>query len=448
MRTHSSRTATALILINDPHHTDGTRWQLRIEEHGTLHIPALDVELIAQQIPAEEAAQLAQMLALAATTDDHPIPDAAGHKPWDEYSDAAGNLRHSPAVSGATTRPAPVPDASRGTDQGTADIPAAHAGEDRADSVLTVAKSVLPLLPDTYLDQTATTQADLDALAPPVDQATRAQVESIDPELDRDLAAWHDTACTQPKVRLLGPVTVTAQGSLPQRNPRLLWNTEIVAYLATRPGGVSVETYGTALWPDDPDIASKTKPRQSISIVRQWLGINQRTGREHLPKGVGAGLANPYRLEDVLVDAELFRRLRLRGTARGADGIADLQAALDLVAGGPFSGRRPEGYRWLADDALDHIYAGMIVDVAHIVATHHLAAGEPELAASAAHIALKAGSSEDVPLLDLVAACDAQGNRAEADAYIKRILANHDAEVEEDLPPRTAEILHRRQWLR
>ena len=38
-------------------------------------------------------------------------------------------------------------------------------------------------------------------------------------------------------------------------------------------------------------------------------------------------------------------------------------------------------------------------------------------------------------------------NRAEAAAYIKRILANHDAEVEEDLPPRTAEILHRRQWL-
>ena len=121
---------------------------------------------------------------------------------------------------------------------------------------------VLALPPDIYLDQTATTQADLDALAPHVDAAIRAQVESIDPELDRDLAAWHDPACTQPKVRLLGPVTVTAQGSLPQRNPRLLWNTEIVAYLATRPGGVSVETYGTDLWPDDPNIASKTKARQ------------------------------------------------------------------------------------------------------------------------------------------------------------------------------------------
>jgi nucleoid-associated protein YgaU len=447
MRTHSSRTTTALILINDPHRTDGTRWQLRIDEHGTLHIPALDVELIAQQIPADEAAQLAQMLALAANTEDHPVPDAQGDKPWDEYSDATGNLRHSQTES-ATAPPAPLPDADRGTELTGASIAAEDSAEHEVKSASSVPKSLLPLSPQTYLDQTATTEADLDALAPHVDQATRAQVVSIDPELDHDLAAWHDPACTRPKVRLLGPVTVTAQGSLPQRNPRLLWNTEIVAYLATRPSGVSVETYGTDMWPDDPNIASKTKPRQSISIVRQWLGINQRTGREHLPKGIGAGLANPYRLEDVLVDAELFRRLRLRGTARGADGIPDLQAALDLVAGVPFSHRRPEGYRWLADNALDHIYAGMIVDVAHIVATHHLAAGEPELAASAAHIALKAGSSEDVPLLDLVAACDAQDNRAEADAYIKRILANHDAEVEEDLPPRTAEILHRRQWLR
>ena len=113
----------------------------------------------------------------------------------------------------------------------------------------------------------------------------------------------------------------------------------------------------------------------------------------------------------------------------------------------PFTDRRPEGYGWLAANPLDHVYAGMIVDVAHIVATHHLAAGEPDLTVSAAQVALKAGSTEDVPLLDLVAACDAQDNRAAAAAYIKRILANHDAEVEEDLPPRTAEILHRRQWL-
>ena len=439
MRAQRSRTAVALVLADDPDHAEAARWHLTIDEHGTLRIPALGVELIAQQIPAEEAAQLAQMLALAATTEDRPVPDADGDQPWDDYSDAAGNMRHSLAVTIPPAAPAPA--SQNGGNA--ADIPALHL----ADSAPRATHSVLPLSAQTYLEQTATTKPDLDALAPHVDDATRARVESIDPELDRDLADWYDPACTRPKVRLLGPVTVTAQGSLPQRNPRVLWNTEIVAYLATRPGGVSVERYGTDMWPDDPDIASKTKARQSISVVRHWLGVNEQTGQEYLPKGVVAGLPSPYRLEDALVDAELFRRLRLRGTARGADGIADLRVALDLILGVPFSERRPEGYGWLAENPLDHIYAGMIVDVAHIVATHHLGAGEPELAVSAAQVALRAGSSEDVPLLDLVAACDAQDNHAEADAYIKRILANHDAEVEEDLPPRTAEVLHRRQWL-
>ena len=52
----------------------------------------------------------------------------------------------------------------------------------------------------------------------------------------------------------------------------------------------------------------------------------------------------------------------------------------------PFSERRAEGYSWLADNPLHHIYAAAIVDVAHTVATHHLTAGEPERAAAAAQI--------------------------------------------------------------
>jgi hypothetical protein len=438
LQAQRSRTAVAVVLT-DPAHAEATRWQLTVDDRGTLHIPALGVQLIAQQIPAEEAAQLAQILALAATTEDRPVPEAGGAMPWDEYADAAGGLRR--AVSG-TAAAHPTSGGAAPVSYGAAHVAALHLAESAPWT-----NSVLPLSAQTYLEQTATTKEDLESLAPAVDEQTRRQVEDIDPDLNRDLAAWNDPDCTQPKVTLLGPVTVAAQGTLPQRNPRLLWNTEIVAYLATRPSGVSADQYGMDMWPDDADIAGKTKVRQSISIVRQWLGINQHTGREHLPKGLVAGVASPYRLEGMLVDAELFRRLRLRGVARGADGITDLRAALDLVKGPPFSDRRPDGYGWLAENPLDHIYAGTIVDVAHIVATHHLAAGEPENAVAAAQVALRAGSSEDVPLLDLVAACDAQDNRAEADAYVKRILANHDAEVEEDLPPRTAEILFRRQWI-
>jgi hypothetical protein len=149
----------------------------------------------------------------------------------------------------------------------------------------------------------------------------------------------------------------------------------------------------------------------------------------------------------MLVDADLFQRLRLRGVARGPDGIADLQAALALVTGIPFDQHRPGGYAWLAETPLDHEYTAMIVDVAHVVATHHLAAGDADAADAAARVAILAGTSDDVALLDLVAVCDARGHHAEAEQVIRRIMNNHDADVEEDLPPRTAEILYRRQWL-
>lgn len=271
-------------------------------------------------------------------------------------------------------------------------------------------------------------------------------MESAVGDLDADLAEWYDEKTVRPRVSLLGPVLVRAQGDLPQRNPRLEWHTEVVAYLATRPSGVSSEEYGTALWPNDPEVVGKSKVRQSVMIVRKWLGKNPATGLDYLPSAMAPGFAS-YRIQGALIDAELFRRLRLRGLARGADGIEDLWSALRLVTGEPFSERRKEGYAWLADNPLHHIYSAMIVDVAHTVATYYLGAGEPERAAEAAQIALDAGSTEDVPLLDKVAACDAQDLRSEAEAFVKRILTNHDAEIEEDLPPRTAEVLMRRQWI-
>lgn len=440
MEQQRSRSTVALVLTDAPGHADAARWKLTVDESGMLNIPALGVKLIAQQIPADEAAQLAQMLAMAAVVDDRPVPPAHGDKPWDEHADACGSLRVDPSRSTRRQQPTPA---------GADDVQ----GLDLADTSPCTTDSVLPLSARTYLDRAATTEQDLQALAPATDEGIRNEVEVADPDLDADLADWADPSCPRPKLTLLGPVEVRAQGALPERNPRRQFYTEIVAYLATRPGGVTSERYATAIWPHESDVVGKTKVRQSISIVRAWLGANPATGAEYLPSGVTAGGVGRYRIDDVLIDAELFRRLRVRGLARGADGIADLRAALDLVTGQPFdlpASRQgaPGGYSWLVEEnsRLDHEYAAMIVDVAHTVATHHLVAGEPELAAAAAQVALKAGSYEDVPLLDLVAACDAQDNRAEADAYVARILANHDAEVEEDLPPRTAEILFRRQW--
>jgi hypothetical protein len=448
MRSQHTRMAVALVLSDDPDHADATTWRLTIGEDGTLHVPALGLDLRAQQIPADEAAELAQRLALAARPGDEPMPRSAGTHPWDKYSDAAGALclpdGETPAAGeGRSDTAGSVDDTPAGWG-GAADIPALHL----ADLSPWMTTSVLPLSRETYLEQTATTEEDLDALAPETNDEIREEVESIVGALDADLAEWYDERTVRPRVSVLGPVTVRGQGPLPARNPRTQWHIEIVAYLATRPSGVSSEQYATELWPNDPDpdLASKSKVRQSMMIVRKWLGKNPETGIEYIPPAMAPGYAS-YRLEGALLDAELFRRLRLRGLARGKDGIEDLWAALRLVTGEPFSKRRTEGYAWLADNPLNHIYAAMIVDVAHTVATHHLAAGEPDRAAEAAQVALDAGSKEDVPLLDQVAACDAQDKRLEANEFIQRILANHDAEVEEDLPPRTAEVLRRRQWL-
>ena len=136
--------------------------------------------------------------------------------------------------------------------------------------------------------------------------------------------------------------------------------------------------------------------------------------------------------------------------------IDDLWRALDLVQGRPFADiparreKAPGGYVWLteANQRLDFEYSAMIVDTAHTVATHHFGAGEPHRAATAAQVALRGGTYEDVPLLDLVQACLAQEKEAEAESYVRQLLANSAVEREEDLQPRTAEVLFRlrRRW--
>ena len=178
----------------------------------------------------------------------------------------------------------------------------------------------------------ATTAEDLDALAPPVpaESARRGGDGGQRPGPGPGGVA--------------GPGGPAAEGH-PARGARgaRRWAAVLgvqrrgVAYLATHAGGVGIERYASDLWPEDPPWCEhtrvKSKVRTSISQVRKLLGINPRTGTDYLPRNAGAPGA-AYRLDgDVLVDADLFRRLRVRGLARGADGITDLWAALDLVHG-------------------------------------------------------------------------------------------------------------------
>jgi hypothetical protein len=106
MKTQHARASVALVLADYPDRADDARWQITIDHAGTLTIPALGLELIAQQIPAEEAAPLAQMLAWAAVCEDEPIPPAHGDQPWDTYADACGGLIVAADSTPAEQRPA------------------------------------------------------------------------------------------------------------------------------------------------------------------------------------------------------------------------------------------------------------------------------------------------------------------------------------------------------
>jgi hypothetical protein len=412
-----------------------------------------------------------QVLAAHAGTADAAMTPARGQAPWDAFCDAAGaplpelTLSDEAApqagssaltvvaarvgVDGDSGTPANSGTASPGTGdpagQGTGtDRPPEH----RRPS--TVGLSVLSQPATRLLTVSASTARDVAVLAPQVHDRIRRLVGQADPGLDDDLVAWHEQATHRPRLSVLGPIRVRAAGHLPSPRPRLAWHTEVLSYLGAHPRGVTTEQFGTDLWPDDPDILTKPKLRQAIHVVRDWLGTNPHTGRAYLPRTPPGAGGTLFRVEELLSDGELFRRLRLRGVTHGPQGIHDLETALTLVTGPPYdpAQRRRDGYSWLIDTPVDAEYTAMIIDVAHLVATHHLAAGRPDLAAAAAHVSLSAGSRDDIPLLDLVAACDSGGNHGEAHHWIQQILTAHDADIEEDLPPRTAEILHRRRWHR
>jgi LysM repeat protein len=416
------RLTVAVVLAAAPAAPEVTRWHLQVDAAGVLSVPALELELVAEQLPSCEAAQMAQLLAAAAVEQDEPMPPAQGDQAWQSFTDVAGNLR--PQVSTTGSEPA---------------LRVAGTWPARPNSIL-------PLPAGQYAATAATTEQDVAMLAPGVSEQVQAQLAGADPTLDADLAAWWDPVSTQVKLRLLGPLQVWAAG-LDPAPPGLPQKVEAIAYLATRNTGASAAQCRADLWPADQSDKPTSKVRNLLHSTRSWLGVNPQTGREYVPSNPGEGRGGQYLIQGLVIDAELFRRLRLRALARGAAGLDDLRAALDLVTGLPFEQRRPGGYGWVANTGLDYTYIGMIADVAHLLATHHLAAGEPEPAAAAAQVALMAGSAADEVLLDLVAACHAQGDEDGGDGYVSKIMRNHAADTEEDIPTRTYEILLRHHWL-
>ena len=221
------------------------------------------------------------------------------------------------------------------------------------------------------------------------------------------MTAWFSDRCDRPRLTLLGPVGVRAHGApISKRKP---YYTELLTYLATRPHGATPEEVADAFSITGPRV------RNDVKVVRDWLGINPRTGRKHLPDARDTAAAQDrgigvYQIEDLLIDADLFRRLRVRGETRGPHGITDLRRALSLVTGQPFDQLRPGGWTWMFEgDRLDQHLLCAVVDVAHLVTTHALHQGDLPVARAAAELAALAAPYEEIPRLDLAAVAAAQG---------------------------------------
>ncbi|WP_404351751.1 LysM peptidoglycan-binding domain-containing protein [Phycicoccus jejuensis] len=413
---HAGHTATSVVLRGHRNNAPGT--VLEISADGRLRLPAAGLDLMAVGLTSDEAQGCAALLAASESVDEVPVPvDQSATQGWQALADEAGALRAEHALP--RTDPAGPHEPSR---------------------------SLLEADDETYLAVAATTSTDLQTLAPRVPETTRTQVEDADPTLDEDLAMWFHQDCALPRLYLLGPVRATTRGKpLTKRKPYL---TEMLAFIALRRhGATSAEVAQTFS-------ITKAKARDYVNTIRDWLGINPRTGQPHLPDARLAPAAairdTPvYQVLDLLTDADLFRRLRVRGTARGgAAGVEDLKRALSLVGGRPFDypleREAGGGWAWLLEgDRPDEQLLVGIVDVAHVVTVHALAAGDLSGARLAAETAIAVAPHEEIARLDMAAVAAAEGNAAEAQRIVRDEVCNRtdDEGVPPELAARTTEIL-------
>lgn len=418
--THPGGTGTVAILTGDPTGTRGV--QVSLTEQGRLVIADLGLDLAAVGLTSDEARGCALLLAHAGKLTDAPMP-TEGDDGWRANSDAAGALRDDFVLP-------------RDTDPDTLDE---------------IADSLLPLADADLVAELPATEEDLQTLAPLVPVHVRTRVEASDDQLDADLAAWYDPDTDRPRIHLLGPVraTVGPGRSSEAAEKRTAFYTELASFLALHPSGVTMDQVTDAFLADDMQM------RKHLSVLRTWFGTDPTTGQPYLPaahhspggktRGVGV-----YQLMGVLVDIDLFRRLRVRGEARASDGLADLQAALSLVEGEPFTGLRNGGWRWLDEGTRhDHHMVCAVVDVAHAVTLAALHHGDLPAARTAAEIGILAAPYEDTPHVDLAAVIAREGDPDAAQRLIDDQICNRteDGEAPDDLPDRTDHLIRDRRWL-
>ena len=166
-----------------------------------------------------------------------------------------------------------------------------------------------------------------------------------------------------------------------------------------------------------------------MSSLRGWLG----------PAGDGEPYVGLYTLHpDVRCDWWEFATLAKRGFAAGVDGLADLEAALRLVRGRPFSGVRPRTYAW-SEVLVQNDITPAVRDVADAVAGIRLAAGDPAGARAAAAIGLLADPVSEQLLRSALRAAHLRGDDHDITELVDRLDRINDELGDND--PETLELL-------
>lgn len=179
--------------------------------------------------------------------------------------------------------------------------------------------------------------------------------------LDQDLEAWFSGDTHRPRLSLLGPVQARTHGqALARRKP---YYTELLAYLTLKTHGATVDeiadTFGL----------TTARVRTDMKVLRDWLGTDPSTHEPYLPDARTSAAAlqrglPTYQVRNVLCDYHLFTQLTTRATAAPQAATSDLETALRLVAGQPFSHTRTNGWHWLFEgDRLDLQVGATIVKI-------------------------------------------------------------------------------------
>ncbi len=224
------------------------------------------------------------------------------------------------------------------------------------------------------------------------------------------------------EVAVLGPVEVRGAARLFTR----VWAKELVVYLAMHPGGVSNETWATALWPDRLMAASSL--HSTASVARRSLG-QALDGGDHLPKGHGRLALS----DTVRTDWDRFVQLA------DSDGPGWHQA-MELVRGRPFDGLRASD--WPILEGLSAAIEASVVDVASRLATSCISRGDAAGAEWAARKGLLVSPYDERLYRMLLRAADLAGNPAGVEAVMSELvhLVADGVEPFDSVHPETSEL--------